>query len=68
LFPGAPLGEQEIKITVALSQRNLEQLESEFWTVSDPKNFNYGTSDFLKSSIPMRVEIKRCEINETRMS
>eukprot|EP00026_Physarum_polycephalum_P002391 Phypoly_transcript_02397.p1 GENE.Phypoly_transcript_02397~~Phypoly_transcript_02397.p1 ORF type:complete len:819 (-),score=91.14 Phypoly_transcript_02397:47-2503(-) len=36
------LGEHEIKVLVALSQRNLHQLESEFWDVSDPRSNSYG--------------------------
>jgi hypothetical protein len=42
-FKGESLGEHEIKVSIALSQRNIRQLESEFWAVSDPQNINYGT-------------------------
>ena len=39
------MGEHEIKVTIALSQRNLKQLESDFWAVSNPSDTNYGMKE-----------------------
>jgi hypothetical protein len=50
---GADFGEHEMKVTMALTQRNIQQLEAEFWTVSDPKNSNYGMNSRKKVAILM---------------
>ena len=34
-----------MEVTIALSQRNTQQLESNFWAVSNPSNSNYGIRD-----------------------